>query len=118
MSLDLAHQRRPMVAVYWTGFVKAAGAPVILTSPHRLLPNIVARRRIVPEFVPHMGGAAPVAKAVEALLTDQRRLRAASDALREVLVPYQGHHPDQEAAEAVLRLARGRNPLFRQEEAR
>lgn len=118
VSLDLTRHAKPMVAVYKVSALSHLGAKALLTTPHRLLPNILAGREIVPEFVPHMGGAAPVAKAVEALLTDQRRLRAASDALREVLVPYQGHHPDEEAADAVLALARGRNPLFRKEAAR
>ena len=65
MSLDLAHQRKPMVAVYWTGMVKVAGGSVLLTMPNRLLPNIVAGERIVPEFVPHSGGTGPVVRALE-----------------------------------------------------
>ena len=32
MSLDLAHQRKPMVAVYWTGRIKVVGGTVVLVG--------------------------------------------------------------------------------------
>jgi len=38
-------------------------------------------------------------------------MRTATDALRAVLEPYRGHDPAEEAAQAILRLARGENPL-------
>jgi lipid-A-disaccharide synthase len=118
VSLDLARHVKPMVAVYRVSPLSYVGAKLLLRTPHRLLPNILAGREIVPEFVPHMGGAAPIAKAAETLLTDQRRMRETSDALREVLAPYQGHHPDEEAADAILCVATGGNPMLRKEAPR
>jgi len=112
VSLDLTRQARPMVAVYKVSPISWFGARLLLTTPHRLLPNILAGERIVPEFVPHMGGAAPVAKAAEELLTDQRRMRQASDGLRKVLSQYRGRHPAHEAADAILALVRGENPML------
>jgi len=111
VSLDLTRHAKPMVGVYKVSPVSAIGARALLTTPHRLLPNILAGERIVPEFVPHMGGAEPISRAAEALLTDQKRLRAATDALRRVLAPYRGHDPAREAAAAILAVARGGNPL-------
>ncbi len=113
VSLDLTRQARPMVAVYKVSPISWLGARLLLTTPHRLLPNILAGERIVPEFVPHMGGAAPVSKAAEELLTDQKRMRQSSDALRKVLAMYKGHDPAREAADAILALARGQNPLLK-----
>lgn len=104
VSLDLAHQRKPMVAVYWTGLVKAAGAPLLLTMPDRLLPNIVAGRRIVPEFIPYAGGAGPVARALGRLLDDpELRARTARE-LDAVARLFEGHDPGREAAGVVLGL--------------
>ncbi len=102
VSLDLAHQRKPMVAVYWTGLVKVAGGAALLTMPHRLLPNIVAGRRIVPEFVPWAGSAGPVARALAPYLDDPAaRARTARD-LDAVARRFEGHDPGREAAGVVL----------------
>jgi lipid-A-disaccharide synthase len=102
VSLDLAHQRKPMVAVYWTGMVKVAGGSVLLTMPHRLLPNIVAGERIVPEFVPYSGGTGPVARELGRYLDDPAaRARTARD-LDRVARQFEGHDPGREAAGVVL----------------
>jgi len=111
VSLDLARQAKPMVGVYKVSPVSWLGSRVLLTSPHRLLPNILAGRRIVPEFVPHMGGAEPITRAAQSLLDDTARLREASESLRAVVAPYQGHDPAVEAAQAILHLVHGRNPV-------
>jgi len=102
VSLDLAHQRKPMVAVYWTGFTKVVGGSVLLTMPNRLLPNIVAGRRIVPEFVPWAGSNGPVVRALARYLDEPRaRERTARD-LDAVARLFEGHDPGREAAGVVL----------------
>ena len=102
VSLDLAHQRKPMVAVYWTGLVKVAGGAALLTMPHRLLPNIVAGRRIVPEFVPWAGSAGPVARALAPYLDDPAARARTARELDAVARRFEGHDPGREAAEVVL----------------
>ena len=102
VSLDLAHQRKPMVAVYWVGWFRALASRFILTMPDRLLPNIVAGRRIVPEFVPCAGGTGSVVRALGQLLDDPAaRARTARD-LDAVARRFEGHDPGREAAEVVL----------------
>ncbi len=101
VSLDLAHQRKPMVAVYWVGWFRALASRFILTMPDRLLPNIVAGRRIVPEFVPYAGGIGPVVRALAPYLDDPAaRARTARD-LDAVARRFEGHDPGREAAEVV-----------------
>jgi lipid-A-disaccharide synthase len=111
VSLDLTRHAKPMVGVYKVSLVSWLGAKALLTTPHRLLPNILAGDRIVPEFVPHAGGAEPVFKAVDGLLSDQARMKAAHAALKEALQAYQGHRPADEAARAILQLLGGGNPV-------
>jgi lipid-A-disaccharide synthase len=111
VSLDLTRHAKPMVGVYKVSLLSWLGSKALLTTPHRLLPNILAGARIVPEFVPHAGGAEPVFKAADELLSDQARMKATQAALKRVLQPYQGHRPDEEAATAILRLLAGRNPM-------
>lgn len=104
VSLDLTRQFKPMVGVYRVSLLSRLGAMLLLRTPHRLLPNILAGRRIVPEFVPHWGGSKPVTEAADHLLQDSRRLAQASEDLKRIAAKFRGHSPDVEAAKLVLAL--------------
>ena len=111
VSLDLLRQAKPMVGMYRTGLLSVIGANIMLSMPNRLLPNILAGKRVVPEFVPCLGRAGPISAAVENLLADQSRLRETANALRALLPSFQGKRPDIEAAEAIIAFVAGRSPL-------
>ncbi len=111
VSLDLLRQAKPMVGMYRTGLLSVIGANVMLSMPNRLLPNILAGKRVVPEFVPCLGRAGPISAAVEELLVDQSRLRETANALRMLLPAFQGKRPDIEAAEAIIAFVTGRSPM-------
>jgi len=111
VSLDLLRQAKPMVGMYRTGLLSVIGANIMLSMPNRLLPNILAGKRVVPEFVPCLGRAGPISAAVENLLADQSRLRETANALRALLPAFQGKRPDIEAAEAIIAFVAGRSPL-------
>ena len=111
VSLDLLRQAKPMVGMYRTGLLSVIGANIMLSMPNRLLPNILAGKRVVPEFVPCLGRAGPISAAVENLLADQSRLREIANALRALLPAFQGKRPDIEAAEAIIAFVAGRSPL-------
>jgi lipid-A-disaccharide synthase len=108
VSLDVARQCKPMVGVYRTSPLGCLVAKVMLRVPDRLLPNILAGRRIVPEFVPHCGGAAAIVEAAAEQLADSRRLAETAEELRRVLAQFKGHDYAQESAREILRvLGRG-----------
>ena len=111
VSLDLLRQAKPMVGMYRTGLLSVIGGNIMLSMPNRLLPNILAGKRVVPEFVPCLGRAGPISAAVENLLVDQSRLRETANALRALLPAFQGKRPDIEAAEAIIAFVSGRSPL-------
>ena len=111
VSLDLLRQAKPMVGMYRTGLLSVIGANIMLSMPNRLLPNILAGKRVVPEFVPCLGRAGPISAAVENLLADQSRLREIANALRALLPAFQGKRPDIEAAEVIIAFVAGRSPL-------
>ena len=111
VSLDLLRQAKPMVGMYRTGLLSVIGGNIMLSMPNRLLPNILAGKRVVPEFVPCLGRAGPISAAVENLLADQSRLREIANALRALLPAFQGKRPDIEAAEAIIAFVAGRSPL-------
>lgn len=101
VTLDLVRQHKPMVGVYKAGLLSVIGAKVLLTTPHRLLPNIIAGRRIVPEFVPWAGGCGPIVNAAAELLRDSRNLAHQAEELARIAKAYEGRTPEVEAAEAI-----------------
>lgn len=103
VTLQVTRQLKPMVIVY-----KKRNLPlflavkVMLATKHFALPNLIAGRRIVPEFVPHFGGAGPVARAALALLRSPQLMERQRADLRTVVEQYRGHHAAREAADAIL----------------
>jgi lipid-A-disaccharide synthase len=106
ITLDVALQRRPMVGVYVTGRASRLAARMLVRTPDRLLPNIVAGRRVVPEFVPHDGRVEPVLAAVRELLAGGPAPEAQRAALEEVCRRFEGHDPAREAADLILGAAK------------
>jgi len=101
VTLDVARQRKPMIGIYRTGLVSWLGSHVILKAPHRLLPNVLAGRRIVPEFVPCWKGRGVPAAARE--LASRASLREAqSEALDALVRQFDGHDPAAESARIVI----------------
>ena len=90
VTLNLLRQCCPMLGVYKTSCLSCIGAKFLLKAPDRLLPNIVAGDRIVPERVPYCGGPGPLAKDILHLFEDSRRLEAQRAALRATLSRFKG----------------------------
>ncbi|MSR42096.1 MAG: hypothetical protein EXS10_09400 [Phycisphaerales bacterium] len=106
VSLDLARQAKPMVGVYRTSFFSVLAAKIVLKAPYRLLPNIIAGREIVPEFIPYSGGPEKIAQAALELIGDGRKRAQASDDLRRVAASFGDRDPGLLASLAVEHLAR------------
>jgi lipid-A-disaccharide synthase len=107
VSLDCTRQAKPVIGVYRTSWLEAMGAKLVIRAPSLLLPNILAGRRIVPEFVPYAGGPARIAAEALAILDDaERRARVSAD-LRAVAETFLGRDPAPIVAEIVAREARG-----------
>jgi lipid-A-disaccharide synthase len=119
VSLDLTRQHRPMVGVYRTGLLSYFGAKFMLKTPYRLLPNVIASREIVPEFVPAPPWISPksIVEAATRFLKDSKNMAIASEELRRVALRFHGRTPDASAADIVLRLLDGRPIEDRKEHA-
>lgn len=102
ISLDVARQRKPMVAVYRTGIISWLLAKVILRTPFCLLPNIIAGREIVPEFIPYIGGAMPLVKQAGQYLLDSKNAAKQSEELHRVCLRYAGKKPAEEATRHII----------------
>ena len=76
----------------------------MLRIPDRLLPNVLAGERIVPEFVPYCGGPGRIVEAVETYLKDSRVAAEAQLSLKRVLTQFRGHDFATESSSAILDL--------------
>lgn len=92
-TLEVAHYRKPMIVLYDAGLRWLLERPhrtlgrFVLTTPHLSLVNILAGRRIVPEFMPYVPRPEPIARVAEQLLADLPWLRLMQLQLAEITAP-------------------------------
>jgi lipid-A-disaccharide synthase len=102
-ALEVAFHRRPMIVMYNTSplFYHLIGRWMIRT-PHLSLPNILAGRRIVPEFMPYYRSTRPIAEcALELLRSSELRDRMIRD-LDQVTTPLRGSRASDRTAAMLL----------------
>ncbi|MCP3902379.1 MAG: hypothetical protein GY715_01990 [Planctomycetes bacterium] len=104
ISLDITRQQKPMIGVYKTGVIGWLGAKVLIRTPLRLLPNVIAGREICPEFVPYCGGPLPIVREAYRYIQDSKNAAIATQELARVCQRFSNKHPDEEAARLILRV--------------
>jgi lipid-A-disaccharide synthase len=104
VTLHIARQCKPMIGVYRTSILSWLLSKVILRAPYRLLPNIIAEREIVPEFVPHPFGPAPVVREASRFLNDSKHAAILTEQLRRVILRFANKRPAEEAAALILKI--------------
>lgn len=102
ISLDITRQHKPMIGVYKTGVLSWLGAKIMLRTPYRLLPNLVAGREISKEFIPHVTSHMPLVHEAARLLDDSKNAAIQSVGLRRVTQRFANKRPAQEAAQLIL----------------
>jgi lipid-A-disaccharide synthase len=107
VSLDIALHAKPMVGIYRISAPSLAVSSLLLRSPVRLLPNIIAGRKIVPEFVPTTAGPEAFAAAADGLLRSSQAAQEARSALEAVARRFAGHDSGFEAAALIDHVSRG-----------
>lgn len=105
VTLDLTRARKPVIGVYRASRIACMGAGIMLRSPYRLLPNILAGRALVPEFVPWCGSSAPIIAAARRMAGDASWRKEISSGLDQVAQMFAGHDPGTESAQVILRVA-------------
>ena len=108
ISLDITRQHKPMVAVYKTGPLAWLAAKLIVRTPYRLLPNIIAGREICPEFIPHLGGSSPIIRECSHLINDSKNAAIQTEALRRVALRFSNKRPAEEAARIIMEVIKGK----------
>lgn len=102
VTLQIAKQCRPMIAVYKSSrwLYQLIGRWVVSTR-YFTLPNLIAGREVIREFVPHFGGPAPVTAAAAALLADEDAMERQRRELLRVTEKFKGRSAAAAAADAI-----------------
>lgn len=104
VTLDIARQHKPMVGVYKMSWFSWLLSKIIVRTPWKLLPNIVAEREIVPEFVPHAGGSMSIVRTVSPYLLDSKNAAVQAEELRRMSLRFSNKRPAEEAAAHIQKL--------------
>jgi lipid-A-disaccharide synthase len=101
-TLEAAYFRMPLVVVYRVAWLTYFAAWMVVKVKHLAMPNVLAGREIVPEYIQHRARPAAVAGAVTRLL-DQPRERETMVAEFDRVVAQLGEGAaSAEAAKVVL----------------
>lgn len=108
-TLHVAHYRKPMIVVYDAGPLfnwgyRWVGSRIVRT-PHLSLVNILARRRLVPEFMPSVRDVNQPAAVAAQLLTDERWRALMRVGLDELVTPLEGTQASRRVCELIRELA-------------
>ncbi len=108
VTLQVTRQLKPMIVLYkktnpfFFIFVRA-----ILATKLFSLPNVIASKRIVPEFIPHWGGGEPIAAEALRILASPERQREQIASLQNIVSQFQGFNARVLAADAIEDISAG-----------
>jgi len=107
ITLHLARQAKPMVGIYKTDILSWLGSKILLRTPFRLLPNIIAEQEIVPEYVPYIGGPRPIVRVIARVFNDSQNSAYQTSELAKVLTRFSNKHFADEGAVLILKTIKG-----------
>jgi len=104
-ALEVAFHERPMIVMYQSSrFLYHAIGRWMIDSRYLSLPNILAGREIVPEFMPYYTSAVPIADRAIGLLQSEDARRLMTENLAKIVAPLRGTHAAQRTAELLLEM--------------
>ena len=102
-TLESSFYLLPFVLVYKVSWLTYLPARLLVQVDHLGMPNILAGKEIVPEFIQHDALPARIADSVWGLCTDPTRKATMVSEMDRVIKLLGGKGADQRAAQAVLR---------------
>lgn len=105
VSLHLARGATPMVLSYrLPSWQHALVGKWVVRSDFATLPNLIAGKQIVPEFVPYAGDGREPRDACLSLLASESAREDQRRGLREACAPFRDRHAAPDAADAILQM--------------
>lgn len=108
-TLHVAHYRKPMVVMYDAGrllrWPYRLFGRFVLKTPHLSLVNVLAGARVVPEFMPFVRDAGPIAEVAGRLLSDEQWRGLMVRQLGEVVGPLETSRASERVCEMIAGLS-------------
>ncbi len=102
-TLEIAFHGTPMIVMYNASRVfYHLVARWMIHTPHLSLPNILAGRRIVPEFMPYYASTDPIAECAVDLLRSDKKRKAMKQELRQLIAPLRTGRASERTADMLL----------------
>ncbi|MCP4591108.1 MAG: lipid-A-disaccharide synthase [bacterium] len=109
-TLEVAYYHQPMVVMYNSSrLVYHLLARWLISTPHLSLVNILAERRLVPEFMPYYTSTTPITRCALELLESPERRESMSRELADLLAPMRKPGAPDHAAALLLDMIGGRD---------
>lgn len=111
VTLQVARHARPMVVFYRANpIMYSLLGRWLIEAEFLTLPNLIAGREIVPEFVPHFGDSTRIVDAALRLIEDPAAREGQQAALAGVCARFEGRRAGPAAADAIERAMGLRSP--------
>ncbi|MDP9253463.1 MAG: lipid-A-disaccharide synthase [Verrucomicrobiota bacterium] len=101
-TLEAAYFRLPFVLAYKVAWLTYFAARVVVRVKYLGMPNVLANRQIVPEFIQHRARPGAVANAVLKLMIDPAARELMISEFNAIISKLGEGDADQEAAQAIL----------------
>lgn len=102
VTMQVAKQVRPMVIVYRkSNPALYYTVKLIMATKLFTLPNVIAHREVVPEFVPHFGGPEPIVRAVLDLIENPAAAEKQRQELAAIVAQFAGRNARKLAADEI-----------------
>jgi lipid-A-disaccharide synthase len=101
-TLEAAYFRLPFVVVYRVAWLTYFAARIVVKIKHLGMPNVLAGREIVPEFIQHRAEPHAIAHAVVRLLDDETERRRMIEDFDAIGTQLGAKDASRTAARAIL----------------
>jgi len=101
-TLEAAYFRMPFVLVYKVAWPTYVAARMVVNVKYLGMPNVLADREVVPEFIQHRAKPDAIAKAVQPLMEEVRERERMISEFDAIISKLGGSGASQRAARAIL----------------
>jgi lipid-A-disaccharide synthase len=112
-TLEAAYFRMPFVLIYKVAWPTYIAARLVVNVDYLGMPNLLAGREVVPEFIQHDAKPEAIAKAVRSLLEDTKVRERMISEFDSIIGKLGGSGASERAAQAILEKLNEQKPLDR-----
>jgi lipid-A-disaccharide synthase len=110
-TLEAAYFRMPFVLIYKVAWPTYVAARLVVNVDYLGMPNLLAGKEVVPEFIQHEAKPEPIVRAVRSLMEDQNARDRMISEFDAIMSKLGGSGASERAAQAILQeFKEGRSP--------